>query len=1060
MVLLFLSLLSDEDSKDAPFQPSGMTSRMRCYSAMGMSHDPKPKHSHEDKAVWADEAPVRVRQTRHDVPPLSPTVTQHGHIPARGKEATKNQMSSVGLSDSRVDEQDVHVRQALADGKCLHSSVMEKDIAQYRPRSSNMLVAGQKHYNKASSLGASHSSKDALNANELDESLNLHSSKSSMKSRESLRKLAETLGYLPSEAGPSTLTAVELEEPPTVFKRCPSENTQSWGTSMSHLYENLPNEDVVAAISAIPDVFPTGDGVGHLKHVSSNSAIQAKPTLANYTDTVSTVVRVGGEKQHEVPLPRNTDSSDSQPAHESGATLGSNGSALSRAPSNVSRSCVITPPPEFAGDFGNEGEEAITEDQGRDFTVDWTPRLARQRGPLMQFKSEESIAFPSSHLEQRTYRVQQAGNIPAASGLVTSSAVEAAPVSVEGKAKWDKQDSELNSCSGPRMSGVRSCTRESSNASISKLPGYISVCPTEEPQHAVRLFISNPYEESDTEVPLDSHRSTGSPSDLTKPAMFRSEMQLTSSASSSPGSKTSQCIIAASSPKLKLLGDSLNTQPLSKLAKLVNQMHQHSPKPQVPRSTASTEKAANASDVVKKKLQMPEDAKEEAAYTNDTLARREPERREGEQCHDSVKEHRSPKDATSAVAASRESKWQGEPATGQEPLPSEQQDSQHRAVGERRYSKKRAAAKTTSEANATVVEQEKGGGHHLGSGPAQPGGYVSRQQVQSMAVSRTTPVMNRPSSTESQLHSAQFYNDLIHPYAVSRRYYPDEFRGMPPPSPSSMGGGYQQCVTQRMPPSPVNPQFVEEAMFSQSVAFPPNMRNSYQYHSFQTYSNNPLYHPARVVSPVTPPPVYLHPPSYYQGPAHREETQVSSGVRHRLNGQESFDKIAFGVGVQSGQQQFPMQQRHHTAAAHSSFQRPSSRADVPRGFTSPDPHMLMHNQEPFPLSQPVDSSAYQYQQYAFKPNFRHSFGAASMNTVGPAASYQYPAPSWPNQSSSWQHRTYVRYQPGDTSRRRPMPTPRAHTPIVLTTPASSSAVRRSKETLLDKDSSGFAYCLL
>jgi len=321
-------------------------------------------------------------------------------------------------------------------------------------------------------------------------------------------------------------------------------------------------------------------------------------------------------------------------------------------------------------------------------------------------------------------------------------------------------------------------------------------------------------------------------------------------------------------------------------------------------------------------------------------------------------------------------------------------------------------------------------------------------------------VMNQPSPVPSQLHSTEYYNDMIHPYAVGRRYYPDELSRMPPPSPSAMSVGYQQHVAHHMSPSPVNPQFVEEAMFSRSMAFSPNLRNSYQYHSFQSYS--PFFHPGRVVSPVTPPPMYLHPPNYYQGYTHREEMQMYDSVRNQSNGHvEWLDKAAAGTGLQSGQLQLPKQQRQ--AGFHSGFQRPASRADIPRGFVSPDQpahHTLMHDQEHFALSQPVDGSAYQYQQYAFQPNFRHSFGANSMNTVKAGANHKYAAPSWPTKSSSQQHLTYAQYQRGKTSQRRHPPSPRAHTPIVLTTPASSNSVRRSKETLLDDSTGGVTYSLL
>ena len=1047
---------SDEDAKEAPFQPSGMSSRAQCYSAMGMSHEPKLRHSNKDKSVWADEAPVRVRQTRHDIPPTSPTVTPHGHIPARWKETTKNQRSSVGVSNSQVHQQNVHVRQVSADDKVLHSSVMEKDISPYCLHSSSLLAAGQKRYNTASTLKVSEGSKDTLNGNEDSFSLQ-SSSKSSMRSRESLRKLAETLGYLPTGTDPPTLAAVEPKEPPIVFKRSPGENAQSWGTSESHLYENLPDEGVVAAISAATDFESTDDTVDHLTHVSTSSTITTAPIPANYTKNVSAVVHEGGKKQPEIPLPHNADYSDSQPIHEGGAKHSSSEVTLNRTPSNITLNRVLPPPPEFAGDF-DSGGEVTTEDQGRDFALDWTPHVGGQCGSPVRSKSEESVSVASSTLERRIFRVQQNGKV-AASRLTTNTTVEATTLSVDGKGQSDKQDEDLSSCSKAKTSGFRPCARQDSDVSISKLPGYISVGPTEEPQHAERLFISNPNEGSDVEVSLDAHNSLDFPAGLTKPLWFTSETQLTSSASSSPGSKISQRIIAASSPKLNLLSDNLSTQPLSKLAKLVDQMQQNSSKLQVLRREVSTSMESDDPDTVRKKLQMSV----EGTFSNDTLTRKEPGRREANQLHGSMKEYGSPKEDAPSVAASSERQWRGEPAPSSKPLLGKQQDPQYRAVGERRYSKKRTA-KNTSELNATVAEQEREEVNHLGPGHAHPMGYVSQRQAQIMALPENASVMNQPSPMQSQLHSAEYYNDLIHPYAVSRRYYPDELSRMPPPSPSSTGLGYHQYVAHRMSPSPVSPQLMEEPMLSQPVAFPPNLRNSYQYHAFQTYSNNPFYHPARVINPATPPPVYLHPPNYYQGSTRREEVQLSSSSRRQPNGQEEcFSKAATGADVQSGHQQLPKQQRYHTVGAHNSFQRPPSRADAPRGFMSPDqpvPHMLLYNQEPFPLSQPVDSSAYYHQQLAFRPNFRHSFGAASMNAVKPAGYYKYAAPSRPTQAVSKQQPTSVPYQPGDASHRRPAPHPRAHTPIVLTTPAASSNARRSKETLLEEDSSGIAYCLL
>ena len=1050
----YFYLCSDEDAKEAPFQPSGLSSRARCYSAMGMSHDPKPKHSLE---VWADEAPVRVRQTRHDFPPSSPTVTPNGKTLARGKAATLNQVSLVSASSSQVYEQDAQVRQISTDGKAPHSSVTEKDITSYRPRSSSLQATDQKHYGRASTLRAFRGSKDNLNDYELEDGLSLQSSsKSSMRGQESLRKLAQTLGYLPTETAPSMLPAVETKEPPAVFKRSPSKNTQEWGTSKSHLYENLPDEDVVAAITAISDVDAADDTISHLRHASSTSGSKTTPPPINHRKNVPGTIHAGDEKLHGSPIPKNGDSTNSQLAQEGGANFGSSGITVSRTPSNVTLNHVITPPPEFAGDLDSGGEET-TEDQGRDFTVDWTPRLRRQHDSLMQSKSEESISVASNTLERQIFRVKQTGKV-----AVTSSAVGPATASVEGRGKWDRCDVDSSSCSEARVGGVRPCTRESSNVSISKMPGYISVSPTEEPQHAERLFIPNPYEVSEIEVPLGSCRRA----DL--PAALRSETQLTSSASSSPGSKTSQCIIAPSSPKLKLLSDpNQGTQPLSKLAKLVDQMQQNSHKPQFLRNAVSTRKEPDACNVVRRKLQMPNDSGVEERLSNISLTGKATGRTEADEVHGSTKENGSPKeDPTYTTAASRGSKWQEELAPYPQPLPSEQQDPQDKAVEERRYSKKRVA-RNTSEQNLSVAEQERGGAHHLDSNPAHPVGYVSQRQAQSMALSPSASVMAQPSPVPPQLHSAEYYNDMIHPYAVSRRYYPDELSRMPPPppSPSAMSVGYQQHVTNHMSPSPVNPQFVEEAMFSRSMAFSPNLRNSYQYHSFQTYSSNPFFHPSRVVSPVTPPPVYLHPPNYYQGSTHREEMHMSNSVRNQSNGHvECFGKAAAGTGLQSGQRQLPWQQKRHTAGAHSGFQRPPSRADVPRGFVSPDHmpvhHTLMHDQEQFALSQPVDGSAYQYQQYAFQPNFRHSFGANSMNTVKAAANYQYAAPSWPTKSSSQQHLTYARYQRGNASQRRHTPSPRAHTPIVLTTPAASNSARRSKENLLDDRTGGVTYSLL
>ena len=1037
-----------------------MSSKDRCYSALGISHEPKLSHSSKENGNWYNEEPAPVRQTRHDVFPSSlhsPTFTSHGHGPARWKETTKNQMSSKGVAD----QPNIHVRHVSADDKVLLASATEKAN---RPRSSSLQAVAVRRYSKARARRVSGSSKDTVSDNEDSHSLR-SSSKSSMRSQESLMKLAETLGYVPTEMDPPSRAAVEPMEPPKVFRHSPSDYTQTWGNSKSHLYENLPDEDIVAAITATSHYDPKDCAVDHPKLEYSSTSVNSTPMSADYLKNASALIHVGGKKPSEITLPVNADLSKKQDqpySHPWSAQGGSDGhKSVSRTPSNVTLTRVITPPPEFAGDSDSEREE-IAEDQGKDFTVDWTPHISRKSSFAVRSKSEESISISASALERRIHQMQQTGEA-VASGLVTSSAMEATTASMDRKEKWDRQGADLGSSSEARMDEVAPYTHKGSSLSISKLPGYISVSPVEEPQHAERLFISNPSGGLDVEM-SDGRNSPDFPAGLMKPLQFTSEQQLTSSASSSPGSKISQCIIATSSPKLKLLGDNRHPQPLSQLAKLVDQMQDSSPKPPAQRKAASTRKETDPRDIVRKRLQMPDNSEVEEPLSGDMKTKKEPSRREAKELRNRVTEYRSLKgDTSSAVVTSRERQG-GKVALSAKPLGSKQEDPQYRVVDGRGHMKKRTA--NTSEVNATAAAQGRGGAHRWSPGPAHP---VAQRQAQDMTP-RNIPLTHQPSPMQSQFPSAEYYQDLIDPYAVSRRYYPDELSQMPSSSPTGMALGYNQYgnfPSQRMSPSPVNLQFVGEPVLSQQAPFSPNMRNSFQYHSFQNFSQhrkNPFYpnYPARVISPATPPPLYLHPPDYYQGPTRRDMESPDS-LRRQPHGQEErFDKSAAVTSDQSTYQQLPKQQRHRTGV-HNSLQRPPSRADAPRRFMSPDqpmPRMLMHSQEPLHLSQPVTSSAYHYERIPFNPNLRHSVRTAPVTAIKPMTSYGYAASRQSQPAPTQQQPVYARYPPGGASQQRPVGRPHATSPTVLTTPASSGSARRSYETLVEEDTSEVTYCLL
>jgi hypothetical protein len=346
----------------------------------------------------------------------------------------------------------------------------------------------------------------------------------------------------------------------------------------------------------------------------------------------------------------------------------------------------------------------------------------------------------------------------------------------------------------------------------------------------------------------------------------------------------------------------------------------------------------------------------------------------------------------------------------------------------------------------------------------------------------------------SQQLQQQYHDDMINPYAVSRKYHQDELNfvnlsqsavgvmddgqfshfGQPPYRvvPTTMAGG----------PPPY--QWSDNVVLSQQSGFTPQMRNSYRYHSFQgrrprqTVYNQ--YSQVNAGSSQTPP-LYLHPPSYAQSPSPKlmqqnyfqqlaaQEALVEDDARSNVSrGGYNHSRPAPGKvdnHVPHGYRPPSRADDPSKDNSHHHGHRPPSRADAGQwDMLSPDQSMLP-SPEPFPLSQPVSSKP--HPSSAFNPTFRRSLGPASANRIKPISAYsqvppsprQYYANRVPNIPPEKQT-TYVRYQGFPQQQRKP-PRPRAQTPIVLTTPAGSSSVRRSQEALIEeRDDDKVSYYVL
>ena len=892
-----------------------------------------------------NQRPVWVRRTRHDTPP---SLSSPPHTPNNSsmqlpwqKNRTKHDDTKFGMRNVQTLSQPmdyVHLRQFSADNE-MYSVRKEKEGSIGRPRSSSVM-SGREH--DIPQTRRPQTTEERADSGKEDGSTGFKSSLSSLKSHESLLKLAETLGYLPSnEEKKEKSTAEKVES-----------QGKDWGKS--HDYENLPNEDVVAAITSTDPTAPTeqvqaSQSSGGKRRLSgifrnrsfnvgkkkkrSNSVDNLQSALTTNTksqsDSNKTEVEIISEVSREV-IPSPIPSTDLPPHLEEQDRV----SLLERSPSARTVTSLIPPPPEFAdttGDGEGDGVESAEteltdlsdgekeEGDSADFTSDWTPRVPSRFSTLSRSKSDESI---SSHTIDRVNRVsnselkaqtppkiKKTGSDRNTNSQTRNTPTKASPLSKSIRIPGAEQ-----------LGMYRVHTEDSLKSNIVTSQTLLEA---QQPEH---LYISTATLNSMASIPEGGRDSP----DITKEqlnflSLSSGEQQHSISPSSSPGSKISQFIIPSSSPKLKLLSEDLHTEPLSYLADLVSKQeakleqsrkahgdkdvstHHVSSEPNlvdpVPKPPEGEVKLGhttvqgvhgehNVRIVSKKAENNPEvgrkDWKEFAHLRYTVIGERNPRKKSSATSpnpHAFIEP--PPSDSHSQITQQQQQQQQqliqqqqqqceeqakqqpmvpqkqSVPMTQRQPLFQQKQVSPQKQTTP---SQKKTTTSTTTPSSTNVN--------------ITPNPYPVQTSPQMVAFSQSSAFVDR-SHPSDFIQDQQYYDDMINPYAVSRKYPPEELNYFPHLSQSTVGAmedgrypryghaQYEVVSTTMTGGPPPYQQWSENAVLSQQSGFAPQMRNSYRYHSFQGRSRQVVYNQYRPVNtgPSQPTPIYLHPPSYSQSPS-------------------------------------------------------------------------------------------------------------------------------------------------------------------------------------------------
>ena len=1197
-----------------------------------------------------NQRPVWVRRTRHDT---SPSSSSSSHTPNNSSVQLPWQQNrtkhgdtklGIGMRNAQTLSQPmdyVHLRQFSADNEMYPVRKEKEGVG--RPRSSSVM---SRREHDIPQMRRPQTTEERADSSKEDGGSGFKSSLSSLKSQESLLKLAETLGYLPSNE--------EKKEKPTAEKVEPQ--GKDWGKS--HDYENLPNEDVVAAITSTDPTAPTeqvqtsqsSGGKRRLSGIFRNRSFNVgkKKKRSNSVDNLQSALTVSTKSQSDsnkteaetivsrevIPSPIPSVDLPPHPEEQDRVSL------LERSPSARTVTSLIPPPPEFAdttGDGEGDGVESAEteltdlsdgekeEGDSADFTSDWTPRVPSRFSTLSRSKSDESI---SSHTVDRLNRVStsepKAQTPPkikkTGSGRSTNSQTRKTP------AKASPLNKSIRIPGAEQLGMYRIHTEDSLKSDIVTSQTLLEA---QQPEH---LYISTATLNSMASIPEGGRDSP----DITKEqlnflSLSSGEQQHSVSPSSSPGSKISQFIIPSSSPKLKLLSEDLHTEPLSYLADLVSKQeakleqsrkaqgdtdvstHHVSSEPNLvdpmPKPPEGDVKLGhttvqgvhgehNVRIVSKKAENNPEvgrkDWKEFVHLRYTVIGERNPRKKSSATSpnpHAFIEP--PPSDSHSQITQQQQQQQQQQQLIQQQQHIQQQQQQHIQQQQQQQYEEQQAKQQPMVPRKQSVpvtqrqpLFRQKQVSPQKQTTPSQkkttiststpssttanitPNPYPVQTSPQTVAFSQSSAFIDR-SNPSDFIHNQQYYDDMINPYAVSRKYPPEELNYFPHLSQSTGGAmedgrypryghaQYEVVPTTMTGGPPPYQQWSENAVLSQQSGFAPQMRNSYRYHSFQGRSRQVLYNQYRPVNtgPSQPTPIYLHPPSYSQSPSpkfHQQsylhqlasqevmsEDDVRSNVsrsgygppsypsskdnvlRHRFLSPRAAEAQGKDNPSQQGyrppsradaQSRDNLPQHGYRPPSRADAQsrdnlpqhgyRPPSRADAQsrdnlpqHGYRPPsradaqsrdnfpqyghhspsrmDTHwggMLSQDQpilvspEPFPLSQPVSTKP--HLPSAFNPAFRRSIGSTAANKVRPAPTYNHsPSSPWQYYSNKTpnipqeKQTSYIRYQ-GFPHQRKPQ-RPRSQTPIVLTTPAGSSSLRRSQEALIEeKDDEKVSYYVL